>query len=141
MLLKADYQYPINPATQLFDRQIVSITHYEENGQSLDDAFNYTRKFTPRQQMKLLKKRRATVRLYIEGAVLQLMVATGTTYSEALEIGSAFIIKNNDLLNAYEAAGSRAFVNSLNPLTDAWLANPIDANGTTIKDYIISEMQ
>lgn len=140
ILLETSYEYPKDPATGAYHKQNATITYYYENGDQCEDTFQFTRDYTPRQQMKLFKKRRQTIRYFVEAAVLQMLIQTGYAPEDAKNVGAAFLADHNVALNEYEAAASTKFRDQVIAATDTWLDSVIDGNGTTIRQYILTEI-
>ncbi len=139
LICKADYTYIFDEETGMIVEQLGTVTHYWEDGSECEESFDFHRVYTPREQMKLLKTRRATVRIFLEAAVLNLLVATGMEKAEAFITGGQFLVLHSASMSAYEASGSPQFSFDLQAANDPWLDNEVTA-GVTIRDYILSEI-
>lgn len=70
-----------------------------------------------------------------------IIATTGASREEALDLGRDLLKEYQTDKSAFIDEAHRALINSIATDTNhAWLDNPIDSNGTTIRDYILSNL-
>jgi len=124
-------------------RKIEYVIHYhDEDNESI--SFTHTKKkiLTGRQKIKLLKKRRKTIREGAEASCLGLMqlVLTDLSVSEILSLGAAFLLKHDVAFDHYEKVGSPQILQDLSISDEYWLdEKPVVLQGATIRQFLLNE--
>lgn len=138
LVVQVDISYEYGADT-LISKMVYNIKYIEENNE-IGVTIDKVKIPTQRQKIKLLKKRRQTVRQNAEITTLGLMqqVITDKTVSEIMNIGGGFIVAHDQALDFYEKVGSPQIISDLTSATDYWLDlyPPALGGSVTIRQYL-----
>jgi len=142
IILVVDHTYNLDMNTGLYTSVYTKISYYLEDGTISADVKDFTKKLTARQQLKLAKQRRDTVRNIAEAKTLGLLlqVMADKTPQEIMALGGGFLVTYNTELDIYVKSGSTySLFTKLDADTTSWLDIVIAADGTKVRDFIKAE--
>lgn len=141
LVIEVSISYEIDATTKIVSKIEKTIKYLSSDGGE-DLVLSRKKKLVPRQQMKLLKNRRKTIRHFAEAVILKVMIATlpDNSIEEIMSLGGKFLLDHNEALDHFEKVGSPRILAELNSATDSWLDNSHALlGGATIRQYLLSQ--
>ena len=142
IILKVKHTYNLDMATLLYTSIDTIIEYFNEDDSVSSEKKEFSKILTARQQLKLAKQRRDTVRNSAEAKTLGLLIQlmTDKTVPEIMALGGSFLVEYNNELDVYVKSGSTlALFNKLDSDSSSWLDLDIPNAGIKVRDFIKSE--
>lgn len=149
LILKVDISYTRDPIGFAIERETIRTWVNEDETENKDKKTtkkNYT--INEIDQIQEGIRRRGNIIKSLQKPILGLMIITkdqdpaltGLSDGEIVLVGRDFLKLHQSSFQSFESESHKQIQTDIVAATDQWLSNVIDGNGTTVRDYILNEL-